>query len=509
MSTICTPSGREASQGGPEALQCPLPSNLGRCVLIPDFLSPAECRELIGNAEKRGFSSAELDYPPSYRNNDRQVLDDSTLAGWLLDRLHQVVDGTASLLPDDIAADWTLQGINERLRLCRYRPGQRFHIHQDGVHHRGADCRSMLTFMIYLTDGDDFEGGDTVFYSQGPSDGEDESNLVARVRPRIGSLILFDHGIWHAGEEVTGGIKYVLRSDLLFQRRPTARREAGFVSPRHQGYIWTLAELADGRVASGGRDGKIRIWHSGGELGATLAGHSQSVLGLVECQPGVIASISRDRTLRCWDVATQRCIRSVAAHDAAVLSLIGLPGRGLVTGGADHRLCLWSEEGERLKAWAGHDGWVWAMARLNENMLASASEDASVKIWNLKTQACLHTLRLAHPLRTIASHRPKGADGCLLAAGDAKGNVAIWQVGNGHITELRRFKAHGAAIRRIRYLRDGSLATCGEDNRLRLWNGKTLDIIGEENRDNFVTDVLALDDGTRVSCGYDGELRWT
>lgn len=26
----------------------------------------------------------------------------------------------------------------------------------------------MLTFMVYLTDGDDFEGGDTLFYAAGP-----------------------------------------------------------------------------------------------------------------------------------------------------------------------------------------------------------------------------------------------------------------------------------------------------------------------------------------------------
>lgn len=488
----------------------PLPPGLGSCVSIPGFLSPAECRELICAAEDRGFRSAELDYPPSYRNNDRQVLNDPALAARLLQRLRDAApDDIDGLLPEGTSKDWKLCGINERLRLCRYLPGQQFHLHQDGVHHRGADCRSMLTFMIYLTDGDDFEGGDTSFYMAGPSSGEHESNPVVRIRPRIGSLILFDHGIWHAGDEVTAGMKYVLRSDLLFRRDAEEKPGLATVPSHHQGYIWTLAELGDGRVASGGRDGKIRIWHPHGELSETLEGHDQSVLGLVECGPGMIASVSRDRTLRYWDLASQRCIRSIAAHEAAALSLLCLPGRTLATCGADHTLRLWSAEGQLQHAWVGHDGWVWGMARLGDTRLASASEDGSVRLWDLPTRRCLATLQLGHPLRTIDSRRSNQEDGHTLAVGDAKGGLTLWQMDRQGARELGFFKAHDAAVRRIRFLRDGSLATCGEDNRLRIWSAGDLALVHEEVRGNFMTDVLELRDGARVSCGYNGELHWT
>lgn len=502
--------GAMRSQETALGLEHPLPRNLGRCVLIPGFLSPGECRDLIAAAEDRGFRSAELDYPPSYRNNDRQVLNDPDLAARLLQRLGSAVTGSIdSLLPDGTSASWTLHGINERFRLCRYVPGQQFHLHQDGVHHRGADCRSMLTFMIYLTDGADFEGGDTSFYSAGPSSGEGEANPVARIRPRIGSLILFDHGIWHAGDEVTAGIKYVLRSDLLFHRHAEEESDVATASSHHQGYIWALAELSDGRVASGGRDGKIRIWHPHGELSTTLEEHSQSVLGLAECRPGVIASVSRDRTLRYWDLSSRRCIRSVAAHEAAVLSLLRLPGHTLATCGADYTLRLWSAQGQLQRSWVGHDGWVWGMASLGENRLASASEDGSVRIWDLDTHQCLITLRLKHPLRTIGSHRSDQQDGHFLAAGDAKGGLILWWIDQGITRKLRFFKAHDAAVRRIRFLRDGSLASCGEDNRLRVWSAKDLALVHEQVHGNFVTDVIELHDGTRLSCGYDGKLHWT
>ncbi|QWT19357.1 2OG-Fe(II) oxygenase [Bacillus sp. NP157] len=486
------------------AIEHPLPRSLGACAVIHGFLSPAECDALVARAEARGFESAERDYPPSYRNNDRQVIDDPELAAWLMRRLAELADGAIEpMLPQDIRDNWRLKGINERLRLCRYRPGQQFRIHQDGVHHRGHGCRSMLTFMVYLTDGDAFEGGDTLFYAAGPSNGQD---VVARLRPRIGSLILFDHGIWHAGEALTRGVKHVLRSDLLFERAG-ASGECPGVTPHHLGYIWTLAALQDGRLASGGRDGRIRLWHGDGSHSATLAGHDQSVLGLCEAQPGVLASVSRDRRLRVWDVESGRCLRTEVAHEAAALSIARVTPQVLATGGADHRVQLWSVAGDRLRTLAGHQGWVWGVASLGDHAVASASEDGSLRLWDLDSGECIAQRTLGNPLRTVHAVPKPGKPGDYdVAVGDESGGVTLWRMEGGAMSLAGAFKAHSAAVRRVRFMRDGSLATCGEDNALRLWHIPSMVLRNEHVLGNFVTDVAELCDGRRVSCGYGGEL---
>jgi prolyl 4-hydroxylase len=38
------------------------------------------------------------------------------------------------------------------------------------------------------------------------------------VEPRTGRALVFDHGIEHQGAPVVAGVKYVLRTDLMFRR---------------------------------------------------------------------------------------------------------------------------------------------------------------------------------------------------------------------------------------------------------------------------------------------------
>nr|WP_217497757.1 2OG-Fe(II) oxygenase [Lysobacter enzymogenes] len=355
------PSRADAASSAARAIERPLPASLGACALIHGVLDAAECAALIAAAEARGFAGAGGDYPPSYRNNDRQVLDDPALAQRLFERLREYAPAE---LADADGTRWRLASLNERLRLCRYRPGQRFNIHQDGVHHRGPDLRSRLTFMIYLTDGDAFVGGDTLFYARGPGrDGEAAGEPLARVRPRAGTLILFDHALWHAGEAVTAGVKHLLRSDLMYQRIDDPREAAQAThadapfAPGHDGYVWTLARLADGRIASAGRDAQVRLWSGDGRERARLRGHAQSVLGLCELPGARLATVSRDRCLRVWSLDDGRCLRSEVAHDAAALCLARLGDGRLASGAADGRIALWRDDGEPLGGWATQAGY--------------------------------------------------------------------------------------------------------------------------------------------------------
>jgi predicted 2-oxoglutarate/Fe(II)-dependent dioxygenase YbiX len=473
----------------------PLPADAGFCVVIPGFLSAPECRQHIATSEARGFVGAGSDYPPSYRNNERQVLDDPQLAQHLLRRLLQHTPPTLQ----HAGEPWALHSVNERFRLCRYRAGQQFNIHQDGVHHRGEGLQSRLTFMVYLTDGDDFEGGDTLFYSAGPAG---RAQVIGRVRPRAGSLILFDHSLWHAGAVVTRGVKHILRSDVLYQRQAsTEATTPQAFQPGHAGYVWTLAQLGSGLLASGGRDAVIRLWRDDGAAAGSLHGHRQSVLGLAALTDGQLASVSRDRSLRWWDVRSRRCTRVVAAHDASTLAVAALPDDSLATGGADAAVKLWRGNGDALATLSGHRGWVWAVAPLGEHGLASASEDGSVKLWDRPSGQCLRTLPGRTPLRDLLV-LPGGEQ---LVTADIEGRLVWWQLCSGEWRCTHTLHAHAAAVRRLRLIGPGRLASAGEDNRVRVWRLSDRQLLAQSQHDNFVTDVLPLRGGY-LSCSYDGQI---
>ena len=169
-----------------------------RVFSVEGFLEPEECEQLIDLAEREGFSSAGVrtaDGPkamPAVRNNERAMLPSAHWVELLWRRLQSVE------LPE--VAGQIARGLPRDLRFYRYAPGQRFKMHKDGPWHEDG-LTSQLTFLVYLNDG--FTGGDTDFRE-------------FRVKPEAGAALLLVHDTWHEGAAVESGIKYVLRSDVLY-----------------------------------------------------------------------------------------------------------------------------------------------------------------------------------------------------------------------------------------------------------------------------------------------------
>jgi len=162
-------------------------------------LSGEECDALIARAEDQGFEFAPITTAHGFRidvetrNNDRVVFDDVALAADLWSRVRDAVPA--------VMRGRRAVGLNERFRLYRYAPSQRFSWHSDGALHRGNGEASLLTFMVYLNQ--DYRGGATRF--------ED-----AEVVPRTGMALVFRHELLHEGATVVAGRKYALRSDVMY-----------------------------------------------------------------------------------------------------------------------------------------------------------------------------------------------------------------------------------------------------------------------------------------------------
>ena len=167
-------------------------------------LSAAECATLIARIEASGPDVATVntdggtELRPEIRNNRRVIFDDVPLARRIYNRL-------LPKLPTTLLG-WHVHGLNERFRGYQYEPGQYFKPHLDGFFRRSPDEESMLTVLVYLNG--DCEGGETALI-----------DLDAVVAPVAGRALLFQHRVLHEGRAVTKGLKYVLRSDVMYRRR--------------------------------------------------------------------------------------------------------------------------------------------------------------------------------------------------------------------------------------------------------------------------------------------------
>ncbi|REG37848.1 putative 2-oxoglutarate/Fe(II)-dependent dioxygenase YbiX [Archangium gephyra] len=165
-------------------------------------LSEAECEAIRQRIESLGPAPAPITTPfgfvmrPDIRNNDRVMFDDVALAAELFERV-------SSCIPQ-VLGGWRAVGTNERFRCYRYQPGQYFAPHKDGAFVRSADERSLLTLLVYLNG--ECEGGETRF-----------PTLGQEVVPARGMGLLFEHRVLHEGAEVRGGVKYVLRTDVMYR----------------------------------------------------------------------------------------------------------------------------------------------------------------------------------------------------------------------------------------------------------------------------------------------------
>jgi len=172
-----------------------------KIITVENFLTEQECDEFIALGENLGFEMAKIDtgsLMPEVRNNDRTFHENTELAEKLFKRIQPYV---VPQIGNSVAI-----GLNELFRLYKYQKGQQFKGHQDGSFIRNDVEASYYTFLTYLNDG--YEGGETSF-------------LKHTIIPKKGMALIFLHKLYHEGNEVFDGTKYVMRSDVMYRLEQT------------------------------------------------------------------------------------------------------------------------------------------------------------------------------------------------------------------------------------------------------------------------------------------------
>eukprot|EP00656_Telonema_subtile_P015744 TRINITY_DN18284_c0_g1_i2.p1 TRINITY_DN18284_c0_g1~~TRINITY_DN18284_c0_g1_i2.p1 ORF type:complete len:383 (-),score=66.67 TRINITY_DN18284_c0_g1_i2:80-1228(-) len=227
----------------------------------------------------------------------------------------------------------------------------------------------------------------------------------------------------------------------------------------HTNAVQAIAfDPAGNMLASCSADLSIKLWDfTSYDNLKTLNGHEHNVSGVCFIGPGhYLASCSRDQTIKIWETSTGFCKTTLTGHEDWVRRVIASPdGKFLASCSNDQTIRLWNVDSgtctavlrghshvvetiafapEAAHALIGSQAGAAAEGEPTENgvesslgFLVSGSRDKSVKLWDLTTQQCIHTLNGHDNWVRSAVFHPSGKH--LLSSSDDK-SIKVWSLEN-------------------------------------------------------------------------------
>lgn len=246
-------------------------------------------------------------------------------------------------------------------------------------------------------------------------------------------------------------------------------------------------------MLSGGNDRIITVRHLGtGRILRTFTGHTGSIYALCLTPDGkTLISGGRDTTIKLWNLDTLGNYKSISptrrviadvlldtftGHSDSINCLAISPdGAILASGSEDKTIKVWDvETGECLASLEGHEAGVKALAISPDGqLLISGSADNTIKLWQLPENASEPIC--PDPIYTLTGHTDWvkclaiTSDGQTLASGSQDKTIKLWQLETGDLKTT--LVGHWGEVNCIAISPDGQrLTSCSWDETIRLWH---------------------------------------
>ncbi|KAG2358617.1 WD40-repeat-containing domain protein, partial [Suillus spraguei] len=202
----------------------------------------------------------------------------------------------------------------------------------------------------------------------------------------------------------------------------------------HRNWVWSLAVSRDGQlIASGDRDGKVIIWHgeTGESLNKLINAHSDRIRSLDFSPDGkVLASGSWDQTTKLWNTKTWQQQADPIGCGDSVNCVQYSPSGELLAIATDGNIQIYnSGTRKRVASFKGHTKYNWSLAWTPDGtrlLTCGYGSDPTIREWDTSTWQQVGDPWTGHSRFIFdITFNPAGT---LLASASGDNDVRIWQL---------------------------------------------------------------------------------
>ena len=201
----------------------------------------------------------------------------------------------------------------------------------------------------------------------------------------------------------------------------------------HQKEVNSIAVHPKGKlIASASDDRTVKLWSlNSGKQVCTLTGHKDNVTAVSFSPDGNILASSgdiNDKTVKLWFLAENRSIILKGHSDwfGGVLAIaFSSDSKFIASGSKDKTIKIWQvDTGKEIMTLEGHSDDITSVAINADNtILASGSKDKTLKLWAFASGKLISTINHDAKVRAVAFSR----DRQIIATGCNAGNIRLFK----------------------------------------------------------------------------------